>query len=229
MERILLIDDDPELSALVVRFLAGEGFETDCATNGHHGIEKARSGDYALIMLDVMMPDMNGFDVLRRVRAQSRTPIIMLTARGDTLDRVHGLEMGADDYLSKPFDPSELAARIRAVLRRTRSPSATSGSPIVIGDIELNMAARTVRRGGKPVELTAVEFDLLATLMKVAGTAVTREELVRTVLGREFSPFDRSIDTHVCNLRKKIGRLSDGAERIKGIRGTGYFYVQSLH
>src|SRR5262245_38725647 len=132
MERILLIDDDPELSALVVRFLAGEGFETDCATDGTHGIEKALSGGYAFIMLDVMMPDMSGFDVLRRVRAQSPTPIIMLTARGDTLDRVLGLEMGADDYLPKPFDPSELAARIRAVLRRTRSPSATSGSPIVI-------------------------------------------------------------------------------------------------
>src|SRR5262245_19747571 len=186
MERILLIDDDPELSELDVRFLAGEGFETDCATEGTHGIEKALSGDYALIMLDVMMPDMSGFDVLRRVRAQSRTPIIMLTARGDILDRVLGLEMGADDYLPKPFDPSELAARIRAVLRRTTPPSATSGSPIVIGDMELNTAARTVRRGGKAVELTAVEFDLLATLMKVAGTTVTREELVRIVLGREF-------------------------------------------
>jgi DNA-binding response OmpR family regulator len=228
MERILIIDDDPELCALIVRFLAAEGFETDRANNANDGIAKALSGDYALIMLDVMMPDINGFDVLRRVRAHSQMPVVMLTARGDTLDRVLGLEMGADDYLPKPFDPSELAARIRAILRRTRSPTNTSGSPIVVGDMELNGATRTVLSGGKPVELTAVEFDLLATLMKVAGTAVSREELVRSVLGRDFSPFDRSIDTHVCNLRKKIGRFKDGNERIKGIRGTGYLYAKSL-
>ncbi len=229
MERILLIDDDRELCALLSRFLKREGFAIDEANNGSRGIESALSGQYALIMLDVMMPDMVGFEVLRRIRSQSQTPVLMLTARGDTLDRVHGLEMGADDYLPKPFDPSELAARIRAILRRSQyRASQSSSSPIVVGDMEVDAGTRTVRRNGKTIDLTAVEFDLLATLMTVAGTVVSREELVRTVLGRQFSPFDRSIDTHVCNLRKKIGHLKDGSERIKGIRGTGYLYAKSV-
>jgi two-component system response regulator CpxR len=179
-------------------------------------------------MLDVMMPDLSGFDVLRRIRAQSRTPILMLTARGDTHDRVLGLELGADDYLPKPYDPAELAARIRAVLRRTETPPGAAQAPLVVGDIELTTSTRAVTRTGELIELTAVEFDLLEALMKVAGTVVKREDLVRTVLGREFSPYDRSIDTHVCNLRRKIGRLKDGTERIKGIRGTGYLYGKSV-
>jgi two-component system response regulator CpxR len=153
----------------------------------------------------------------------------MLTARGDTHDRVLGLELGADDYLPKPFDPAELAARIRAILRRSESPAVAAGSAaLAVDDIELTASTRVVTRAGQPVELTAVEFDLLAVLMKVAGTVVRREDLVRTVLGRELSPFDRSIDTHVCNLRRKIGRLEDGTERIKGIRGAGYLYAKSV-
>jgi len=229
VNRILIIDDDTELCALVTRFLRAEGFDIDRAANAAQGINDALSGPYALIMLDVMMPDMNGFEVLRQIRARSRTPVLMLTARGDTHDRVLGLEMGADDYLPKPYDPSELAARIRAILRRSGTPPDSSlTSPLVVGDIELNPSSRTATRNGKPVDLTAVEFDLLAALIRVAGTAVSRQDLVQTVLGREFSPFDRSIDTHVCNLRKKIGRLKDGTERIKGIRGTGYLYAKSL-
>ena len=163
------------------------------------------------------------------MRARSRTPVLMLTARGDTHDRVLGLELGADDYLPKPYDPSELAARIRAILRRAQSSldSAASAS-LAVDDIELTASTRAVTRDGEPIELTAVEFDLLEVLMKVAGTVVRREDLVRTVLGREFSPYDRSIDTHVCNLRKKIGRLKDGTDRIKGIRGTGYLYAKSV-
>jgi two-component system, OmpR family, response regulator CpxR len=187
------------------------------------------SGGYALVMLDVMMPDMNGFDVLRRIREHSRTPVLMLTARGDTHDRVLGLELGADDYLPKPYDPSELVARIRAILRRSESRSASAATtPLVVDDIELIASTRAVTRDGQPIELTAVEFDLLEFFMKAAGTVVTRDELVRAVLGREFSPYDRSIDTHVYNLRKKIGRLKDGSDRIKGIRGTGYLYAKSL-
>jgi DNA-binding response OmpR family regulator len=230
LNRILIIDDDAELCALVARFLSGEGFAVDRAPDASQGIGLALSGSYALVMLDVMMPDLDGFEVLRRIRASSRTPILMLTARGDTHDRVLGLELGADDYLPKPYDPSELAARIRAILRRSESPqgSATS-APLVVDDIELTPSTRTVTRDGKPVELTAVEFDLLEALMSVAGTAVRREDLVRTVLGRELSPYDRSIDTHVCNLRKKIGRLKDGTDRIKGIRGTGYSYAKSVY
>jgi two-component system response regulator CpxR len=222
MDRLLIIDDDGELCALLMRFLSGEGFEIDRAANANDGVRQALAGSYALIMLDVMMPDMSGFDALQRIRAQSRTPVLMLTARGDTLDRVVGLEMGADDYLPKPFDPSELAARIRAILRRSKyEPGAESR--IIAGDLELNPAARTVRQNGKTIDLTTAEFDLLAALVNAAGTTVSREELARTVLGREFSPFDRSIDTHICNLRKKIG-----PERIKGIRGSGYLYAKSL-
>jgi len=229
VNRILIIDDDTELCALVARYLSSEGFPVDRAADGSQGIEMGLSGSYALIMLDVMMPDLNGFDVLRRIRERSRTPVLMLTARGDTHDRVLGLELGADDYLPKPYDPSELAARIRAILRRSSSPPGSAASaPMAVDDIELTASTRAVTRDGKPIELTAVEFDLLEVLMKVAGTVVRREDLVRTVLGREFSPYDRSIDTHVCNLRRKIGRLKDGTDRIKGIRGTGYLYAKSV-
>jgi DNA-binding response OmpR family regulator len=222
LERVLLIDDDAELCHLVTRYLVREGFEISWAPGGSLGVKKALDEDFALIMLDVMMPDTDGFEVLRRIRQQSRTPVLMLTAKGDTRDRILGLEMGADDYLPKPFDPAELVARIRAILRRTqrRAPAA-----IAIGDIELDGGARTIRRGGTPVDLTTVEFDLLAALMRVAGTTVSREDLVRNVLGRDFSPFDRSIDTHVCNLRRKLGPLEDGGERIKGVRGAGYLYA----
>ena len=229
MNRILIIDDDTELCALVARFLRTEGFEVDRAADGSQGIERALSGSYALVMLDVMMPDLSGFDVLRRIRARSRMPVLMLTARGDTHDRVLGLELGADDYLPKPYDPSELAARIRAILRRSESPAGSAAPPpLAVDDIELIASTRAVTRDGQPVELTTVEFDLLEALMNAAGTVVKREDLVRTVLGREFSPYDRSIDTHVCNLRKKIGRLKDGIDRIKGIRGTGYLYAKSV-
>jgi two-component system response regulator CpxR len=224
MERVLVIDDDAELCQLVTRYLTREGFEIGWASRGMAGAERALAEDYALIMLDVMMPDTDGFEVLRRIRQHSRTPVLMLTARGDTHDRIRGLEMGADDYLPKPFDPAELVARIRAILRRA-SPQRPAGAAIAIADIELDGGSRTVRRGGVPVDLTTVEFDLLAALMRVAGSAVSREDLVRDVLGREFSPFDRSIDTHVCNLRRKLGPLEDGGERIKGVRGTGYLYA----
>ena len=228
MERVLVVDDDAELCALVARYLAREGFETSWAPGGVAGVEKALSEDYALIMLDVMMPDTDGFEALRRIRLQSRTPVLMLTARGDTQDRIRGLEMGADDYLPKPFDPAELVARIRAILRRS-SPQRQALAAIAIGDIELDGGTRTVRRNGAPVDLTTVEFDLLAALMRDAGRAVSREDLMRNVLGRDFSPFDRSIDTHVCNLRRKLGPLQDGSERIKGVRGAGYLYAARAH
>jgi DNA-binding response OmpR family regulator len=224
MERVLLVDDDAELCRLVTRFLAREGFATSWAPNGTAGVERARAEDYALIMLDVMMPDTDGFEVLRQVRQQSRTPVLMLTARGDTHDRIRGLEMGADDYLPKPFDPAELVARIRAILRRS-APHGPGWAAMALGDIELDGGTRSVRRSGTLLDLTTVEFDLLAALMRVAGNTVSREELVRDVLGREFSAFDRSIDTHVCNLRRKLGPLEDGGERIKGVRGAGYLYA----
>jgi len=228
-EQLLVIDDDVELCKLVTRYLAQEGFQIESVNGGASGAERALSGNYALVVLDVMMPGVNGFDVLRRIRAESRIPVLMLTAKGDALDRVLGLEMGADDYLPKPFNPQELVARIRAILRRVR-PDRADGSPasmtpIVVGDVEMDQGARVVRRQGEVVNLTSVEFDLLEALLHAAGQVVGREKLTRDVLGREFSPFDRSIDTHVCNLRKKIGLLADGTERIKGVRGIGYLYA----
>jgi DNA-binding response OmpR family regulator len=226
-EHVLVIDDDVELCNLVSRFLVREGFQIDSVNGGAQGIERALSGDYALVVLDVMMPEMSGFDVLRRIRAESPLPVLMLTARGDALDRVLGLEMGADDYLPKPFSPPELAARIRAILRRAKpgTPQSSINTTITIGEIELDSGARVVRHGHQLINLTTVEFDLLEALMRGAGQVLNREKLTRDILGREFSPFDRSIDTHVCNLRKKIGPLPDGADRIKGVRGIGYLYA----
>jgi two-component system, OmpR family, response regulator CpxR len=216
MERLLLVDDDAELSSLLQRFLAGEGFLVEAAQSGADGIRKAASGGYALILLDVMMPRVDGFEVLREVRSKLATPVLMLTAKGDTRDRVLGLELGADDYLPKPFDPAELAARIRAILRRAKPVAARFSA----GGLDLDARTRTLLDRGKPVELTTVEFDLLLALMRDAGSTISRERLCREVLGREFSPFDRSVDTHVYNLRKKIG-----SGRIKGVRGAGYLYA----
>ncbi|HLW77073.1 MAG TPA: response regulator transcription factor [Bryobacteraceae bacterium] len=226
MERVLVIDDDVELFQLVTRYLAREGFAISLAPNGKTGIAQALAEEYSLIMLDVMMPDTDGFEVLRRIRERSRTPVLMLTARGDTQDRVRGLEMGADDYLPKPFDPGELLARIRAILRRA-APARQNPAGLAVGDVAIDGGTRTVTRCGRGMDLTTVEFDLLAALLREAGTVVSRQDLVRTVLGREFSPFDRSIDTHVCNLRRKLGPLEGGGERIKGVRGAGYLYVSA--
>ena len=224
--RILVIDDDAELCKLVARFLSAEGFRVETVRTSTQGVERARSGEHELIVLDVMLPGMDGFEILRRLRTESRTPVLMLTARGDDLDRILGLEIGADDYLPKPFNPRELAARIRAILRRANaSVSVPNSAPLVVADLELNPNSRIARIRGEALNLTTIEFDLLDKFMKSVGRAIGREELVKEVLGRDFSPFDRSIDTHVCNLRKKIGPHSDGTERIKNVRGVGYLFA----
>jgi DNA-binding response OmpR family regulator len=224
--RILVIDDDAELCKLVARFLSAEGFRVETVRTSTQGVERARSGEHELIVLDVMLPGMDGFEILRRLRAESRTPVLMLTARGDDLDRILGLEIGADDYLPKPFNPRELAARIRAILRRANaSASALNSVPLVVADLELNPNSRVARIRGEVLNLTTIEFDLLDKFIKSVGRVIGREELVKEVLGREFSPFDRSIDTHVCNLRKKIGPYSNGTERIKNVRGVGYLFA----
>ncbi|MDX6270750.1 MAG: two-component system, OmpR family, response regulator [Acidobacteriota bacterium] len=230
MERILVIDDDVGLCELVSEYLAPEGYEVEASHDGEAGTERALSGEHALVVLDFMLPGINGFEVLRRIRARSRLPVVMLTARGDELDRIVGLEIGADDYLPKPFNPRELVARISAVLRRAR-PEADDGrqSPqtLAIGDVEMDTGTRVVRRAGETVELTVVEYDLLEKLLRVPGRIVTREELVRDVLHRNLSPFDRSIDMHVSNLRKKLGHQVGGSvERIKTVRGVGYIYAR---
>ena len=228
MERVLVIDDDVGLCELVEEYLGPEGYDVEATHNGERGIDRALSNDHSLVILDVMLPGMHGFDVLRRIRAKSRIPVLMLTARGDDVDRIVGLEIGADDYLPKPFNPRELVARIRAILRRTQPEEALTGGTreaLVVGDIEMDTSTRAMHRSGEAVELTAVEYDLLERLLRSAGQIARREELVKEVLGRELSPFDRSIDMHVSNLRKKLGHQLNGMERIKTIRGVGYIYA----
>src|SRR5581483_9952419 len=214
-----------ELCSLVSEYLRPEGFQAECVHDGKAGLARALNGDYQLAVLDVMLPGLNGFDVLRKVRDSSRLPVLLLTARGEDVDRIVGLEIGADDYLPKPFNPRELVARIRAILRRARARGAAPMPDILrVGDVELDPATRTVLHGGTPVDLTSVEFSLLQVLLREAGRVVTREQLVDEVLGRKFSPFDRSIDMHVSKLRKKLGD-HDSEDHIKTIRGAGYIFT----
>src|SRR5712691_3672358 len=228
MPRILFIDDDSELCDLTAQYLETEGFDTEAVHTGLEGVERALSDEHALVVLDVMLSGVQGFEVLRRIRVHSRIPVLMLTARGEAFDRILGLELGADDYLPKPFDPRELAARMRAILRRVPPPT-ESASPaaalLQLGDLAVDPGARVVHRGHDALPLTTVEFDLLGVFLRMAGQVVRREALVQDVLGREFSPFDRSIDVHVSNLRRKLGPHPDGTERIKGVRGVGYLYA----
>ena len=228
VERILVIDDDVELCALVTEYLRPEGFQVDTAHDGKTGLTRAMSGEHLLVVLDVMLPGMNGFDVLRRIRDSSRIPVLLLTARGEDVDRIVGLEIGADDYLPKPFNPREMVARIRAILRRSQGKAHEARIPeiIKVGDVELDPGTRAVMHHGKPVDLTSVEFDLLQVLLREAGRVVTREALVDEVLGRKFSPFDRSIDMHVSKVRKKLGD-SASEEHIKTVRGSGYIFALS--
>lgn len=227
---LLVIDDDVELCELVAEYLEPEGFRVEAVHEAEQAVERALSKGYALVVLDVMLPGFSGFEVLRRIRATSEMPVLMLTARGDDVDRIVGLEIGADDYLPKPFNPRELVARIRAILRRAKpasdgAPGAAESERIVVGDVELDVGARTVRRAAKPVSLTAVEFSFLEVLLRAAGRVVTREELSKIVLDRKLSPYDRSLDVHVSNLRKKLGTTVNQTERIKTVRGVGYLYA----
>jgi DNA-binding response OmpR family regulator len=227
--RLLVVDDDRHLCHLVKQYLEPEGFALSVVHTGREGIKSAIDGKHELIVLDVMLPDIKGFDVLREIRSVVRTPVLMLTAKGDEFDRILGLELGADDYLPKPFNPRELIARISAILRRSgwQSESSTASRPPVIrsADIELDLAARTVSKAGRPLKLTSAEFDLLRAFFESPGQVLTREALVENVLDRKFSPFDRSIDLHISNLRRKLGPQGDGADRIRSVRGIGYLYA----
>lgn len=230
--RILVIDDDRELCELLGEYLGQDGFAVESAHDASAGLARALSGEHALVVLDVMLPGMSGFEVLRRIREKSRVPVLMLTARGTEVDRIVGLEMGADDYLPKPFNPRELVARIRAVQRRAAPLRIAPGSsgvpePLAVGDVELEPGTRTVRRAGEVVALTSVEFSVLETLLRAAGKAVSREELARAALGRDLSPYDRSIDVHVSSLRRKLGRRVGASERIRSVRGIGYQYSRA--
>ena len=228
MERILIIDDDVALCELVAEYLEPLGFQIEAVHRGDAGAQRALESEHELILLDVMLPGQNGFEVLRHIRESSKVPVLMLTARGDDVDRIVGLEIGADDYLPKPFNPRELAARVRAILRRSGGREGLENSQtLVVGDVEMEPGTRLVRRSGNVVELTAVEYDVLEKLLRAAGRIMTRDELSRDVLGRSASPFDRSIDMHISNLRKKLGHQVGSAERIKTVRGVGYIYVQT--
>lgn len=228
VERILIIDDDREFCDLIAEYLMQEGFEVSAVYNGVDGLTQALSGKFSLVILDVMLPRVKGFDVLRLLRGQSKVPVIMLTARGEDVDRILGLEIGADDYLPKPVNPRELTARIHAVLRRSPFPATpipANATKRIVGDIEIDLASRSVWRQGEELELTSVEFDILRALLSVPGKAVTREKLVKAALRRELVPYDRSIDVHLSNLRRKLGQSPEGTERIKTIRGVGYVYA----
>ncbi|MDH3789701.1 MAG: response regulator transcription factor [Xanthomonadales bacterium] len=219
---ILLADDDTELSGLLKEYFESESFQVRLAPDGLAALEEARKPGLDLIVLDVMMPGMNGMDVLRELRKESKLPVIMLTARGDDMDRILGLELGADDYVPKPCNPRELLARIRAVMRRGQA--STEQAVIALDDIELNPGSRTLLKSGEMVELTSTEFSILYQLLQHRGDVVSKRDLYMSALGREPVPHDRSVDMHVSNLRRKLGPDPRGDNRIETIRGIGYQY-----
>ena len=223
MDRVLIVDDDVQLCRLLAERLGTEGFTIEAVHDGVRGLERALSLEHALVVLDLMLPGMGGLDVLRRLRTKSPIPVLILTARGEDIDRILGLEIGADDYVAKPFNPRELIARVRAILRRSSSTAASAG-PLVTVDICLDPHSREATLKDAPLNLTSVEFTLLELLLRQAGHIVTREHLTESVLGRKLGPFDRVIDVHISNIRKKLGP-SDHGQRIKSIRGSGYLFV----
>ncbi|HTX39215.1 MAG TPA: response regulator transcription factor [Bryobacteraceae bacterium] len=222
---ILLVDDDSELCSLLKEFLTREGFTVHCEHEGHRGLASALEPGVGLVVLDVMLPGIDGFEILRRLRQQSQVPVIMLTARGEDVDRIVGLELGADDYLPKPFNPRELAARIRAILRRYEPrTAATPSARIEVNGVALDPGTRQVTSNGKRVELTTFEFDILEMLMRAAGRVLSRDALMENFYNRKATPFDRSIDMHISHLRKKLERDDD---LIKTIRGVGYQFCRT--
>ena len=225
---ILLIDDDVELTELLTDYLKAEGFEVSAAHDGVSGLARAIAGECAMIVLDVMLPGMNGLDVLRKLRAQSQTPVLMLTARGDDIDRIVGLEIGADDYVPKPGNPRELTARIRAVLRRGRTvPGApkAGGGKVVFGGCELDLGARTLHRDGRELRMTTGEFSVLAALVQRPRQALTRDQLMSAARGREHDAFDRSMDVMVSRLRKLVEDDPKHPRWLQTVWGTGYVFV----
>ncbi|MCL6415989.1 response regulator [Aestuariirhabdus sp. Z084] len=229
MSRLLLVDDDRELCELLVEYLAIEGFEVDAVHDGEAGVDAALTNQHDLVLLDVTLPRLNGFDVLKLIRRQSAIPVLMLTARGDDVDRIIGLEIGADDYLPKPYNHRELVARIKAILRRgelRQQPArAETSQRLQLEDLELNLANHEATLGGQPLELTATEFIVLRTLLERSGQLISRAELTELALDRRLVQYDRAIDMHVSNVRRKLGNKPDGSPRLKTVRGSGYYYI----
>lgn len=225
--RVLVIDDDRELCALLATYLEPFGYEIVAEHNGVSGVERALAEKFHAIILDVMLPGVDGFEALRRVRSRSRTPVLMLTSRGDETDRIVGLEMGADDYLPKTFSPRELLARLRAVARRVAGAGheAAPAAEIVVGDLRINPAARLAILDEQPLTLTAVEFELLLALANARGRVKTREQLIETIADRDYNGFDRSIDVHIWALRRKLGDDPKSPRFIKTVRAMGYMLI----
>ena len=219
MTHILLVDDDIELCEMLSEYIQTEGFTVDQSHDGKQGIDQALSHDYDAIVLDVMMPGADGFTVLRKIREQSQTPVVMLTAKGDDIDRIVGLEMGADDYLPKPCNPRELVARLRAVLRRTQTQTADTAN-LVSGSLEMHPSSRQVVLAGQALTLTSTEYNLLEVLLKNKGTIVSKQLLSEEAMGRKLTRYDRSIDMHMSKLRQKLG--DNNQQMIQTVRGIGY-------
>lgn len=231
MPHLLLADDDLELSLMLKEYLEGDGFQVETVSDGALALQRALDENFDLIILDVMMPGLNGLDVLREIRTEKVTPVLMLTARGEDVDSIVGLELGADDYLPKPCNPRVLEARIRAVLRRSESrpdeDENGASQPLRVGDLSLHSGTRSVLLAGAPVALTSTEFSILEILLHEAGHVVSKADLLERALAKPLGRFDRSLDMHVSNLRRKLGPLGDGSERIKTVRGVGYQYLQT--
>ncbi|MBK8594320.1 MAG: response regulator transcription factor [Holophagales bacterium] len=225
MHHVLLVDDDTELAAMLAEYLGQDGFEARCVADGESAVGEALSGRWDIVVLDVMMPRLNGIEVLRRIRRESQVPVLMLTAKGSDVDRIVGLELGADDYVPKPCTPRELAARLRAILRRTQ-PGEGQAAPVSAGRLAMWPERRTAEWRGRPLSLTSTEFNLLAVLARNAGRVVSRAELSEQALGRPLERFERSIDVHVSSLRQKLGLLEDGRSVIQTVRGQGFLLVR---
>ncbi|MDR1581588.1 MAG: response regulator transcription factor [Synergistaceae bacterium] len=227
VKKILLIDDDKELCALLEDYFKADGFGFACAYSGDAGLASLARENFDIAILDVMLPGRDGFEILKEIRNRSSMPVIMLTAKGDHVDRVVGLEIGADDYICKPFNMRELSARIRAVLRRTAGgPNRTDHEEVIsVADLVMDIGSRSVHVSGRPISLTNVEFRLLEALLSSAGNKMPPERLSLEVLGRDYDPFDRSLSVHICKLRQKLGPYPGGSERIKTLRGEGFVYV----
>ena len=219
---ILIIDDDQELCALLADWLRAEGFSLTSTHDGSSGLEAARSGQFQVIILDVMLPGMNGLDVLRSLRQNCNTPLLMLSARGEPVDRILGLELGADDYLARPCDPRELVARLRALLRRSHTQG--SGNSLQVGDLRMDMDSLMAWLDEEALPLTQSEAMILRSLLEKPGQLIDRQTLSRQALGKPLGPYDRSLDMHLSNLRRKLGPHADGRPRIQALRGRGYLY-----
>jgi len=226
MSKVLIVDDDVDLTVMLSQFLIREGFQVHAVHDGEAGVAQALGGDYSVVVMDIMMPRISGIEALRRIRSASKVPVLMLTARGDNIDRIVGLDMGADDYVPKPFNPGELVARIRAILRRVEgrdeAPASRGARVLEAGGLTLWLGSRRAQWQGQPLELTGTEYTLLEVLARHAGQLISKQEISVQAFGQPLGPFDRRIDVHISSIRQKLGVRSDGQSWIQSVRGQGY-------